>query len=194
MPRNFTEDRRKLKELILYISQESASDPNYGSTALNKILFFSDFLTYAKFGNPITGAEYMREKHGPVPRAVRAGARSPIKELERAGDLRLEATRLTGVTKEMTRVKPIPNRQPDMSLFSEEEIELVNQVIGTFYGWRAGAISRYTHEFALWQSVPLNQTIPYETIFVSPNQRLTRNDIERGQELAREHGWLTGRS
>ncbi|HET6960154.1 MAG TPA: Panacea domain-containing protein, partial [Vicinamibacterales bacterium] len=89
--RQFTEDRRRLKELILYISQESASDPDYGWTALNKILFFSDFLAYAKFGKPITGTEYMREKHGPVPRPLRAGKQSPVQELTRAGDLRLDA-------------------------------------------------------------------------------------------------------
>jgi hypothetical protein len=42
--RQFKEDRRQLKELILYISQQCAADPNYGSTHLYKTLFFADFL------------------------------------------------------------------------------------------------------------------------------------------------------
>src|SRR5687767_13243323 len=81
--RRFPEDRRKLAELILYISQRFAADPSYGSTHLYKTLFFADFLAYAKFGQPITGDEYERERHGPVGRAVRGVRR----ELVNAGDI-----------------------------------------------------------------------------------------------------------
>lgn len=190
--RQFTEDRRKFKELILYISQQSESDPNYGSTLLNKLLFFADFLAYAKFGTPITGAEYMRELHGPVPRPVRTPVRV-LSEMVRAGELRL---RQTPLPRSMTLVTPIALRQPDMSMFSDEERDLVDAVIGSFKGWTAGKISKYTHEFVLWQSVALNETIPYETIFVSPNQRLTDREVRYGQEIARKRGWLkeSGRS
>ena len=187
--RHFPEDRPRLKELILYISKQAEPDENFGSTALNKLLFFADFLSYAKFGKPITGAEYIREKHGPVPKPVRTGRNSPIAELERAGALRREATRLTGVPKEMTRVKPIALRQADMSLFSEDEINLVNQVIATFYGWPAGKISKYTHELPQWHSVPLLEVIPYETVFVAQDQRFTEAETQHGLELARRYGW-----
>ena len=184
--RHFTEDRRKLRELILYISREARSHPDYGSTHLNKLLFFADFLAYAKFGEPITGAEYIREKHGPVPRPVRMGARSPVRELIKAGDLRLQSTALP---RNMTRVTPVALREPDLSVFSAEELELVKSIIDTFPGWTAGRISKYTHELPQWHSVPLDEVIPYELVFVSENQQFTDAEIEHGLELARRHGW-----
>ncbi len=35
----FKQDIDKFKELILYICEKSATDPNFGTTKLNKILF-----------------------------------------------------------------------------------------------------------------------------------------------------------
>src|SRR5688572_4293177 len=84
--RQFTEDRRKLKELILYVSQRCASKRNFGSVILYKILYFSDNFAYGKLGQPITGAEYMKEKHGPIPRT----ALPARQELESEGRLAIE--------------------------------------------------------------------------------------------------------
>jgi len=55
----------KMAELILYVSDRCQLDPAYGSTKLNKILFYADFLYYAKHGTSITGQEYMRLDKGP---------------------------------------------------------------------------------------------------------------------------------
>jgi len=189
--RHFTEDRRKLQELILYISQQCASDENYGSTILNKILFFADFLAYAKFGQPITGTEYIREEHGPVPRPIRDGYNNPVNELIRAGDMRRVEKPLP---RNMKLIIPVALRDPDLSVFSEQEIALAKSVIDSFRGWRAGRLSKYTHEFVAWQCVALNETIPYETIFISPDQQLSKREIEFGQEIARRRGWLRERS
>jgi hypothetical protein len=187
--RHFTEDRPKLKELILYISEQYKSAPEYGSTVLNKVLFFCDFIAYGKFGQPITGADYIRERHGPVPRAVRLMSRSPLQELEREGALRREQRPVPNVPKPMTQVVPIALRSADLSVFSDDERSVIDDVIGTFRGWKAGPLSKYTHEFPAWRSVPLNQTIPYETIFIGPDQRLSAAETKFVQDFARRHGW-----
>lgn len=185
--RQFTEDDRKFKELILYISRKCEAHPDYGSTHLNKILFFADFLAYAKFGQPITGAEYMKERRGPVPRAIRRGANNPVRQLMRDGSIEIKKTPLP---RNMMRVTPIARRDPDLSVFTNEEIELVKSVIETYGPWRAGTISKWTHQLPGWHIVPLHGTIPYETIFVSPNQEQSEHVVRRGQELARKYGWL----
>ena len=60
----------KMRELILYVASKSQHDPKFGSTKLNKILFFADFAFYFKHGRSVTGQEYMRLKHGPAPRRL----------------------------------------------------------------------------------------------------------------------------
>ena len=36
------ESERRFRELLLYICEKCATDPKYGTTKLNKILYFSD--------------------------------------------------------------------------------------------------------------------------------------------------------
>ena len=62
----------KLQELILYIARRSEDDRHFGANKLNKLLFYSDFLAYAKTGRSFTGAPYERLEHGPAPRGLAA--------------------------------------------------------------------------------------------------------------------------
>lgn len=180
--RQFTEDRRKLKELILYVSQQCASKHNFGSVILYKILYFADHFAYGKLGQPITGAEYMKEKHGPIPRT----ALPARQELEDEGRLRIdEIPHGRGTLK-----KPIALDSPDMSMFSDAEIALVDSIIERFRHSSTRKVRTATHDLKAWRAYKIKETIPYETVFISPNQRLTRKEVKIGQEIARRRGWL----
>jgi hypothetical protein len=180
--RHFTEDRRKLKELILYISQKCAAKPNFGSVILYKILYFSDHFAYGKLGQPITGAEYMKEKHGPIPRT----ALSARQELESEGRFAIEEIpKGRGTLK-----KPVARDSPDTSMFSDAEIAVVDSIIERFWDSSTRKVRRSAHALAAWRAYKIRETIPYETVFISPNQRLTRKEIRIGQEIARRRGWL----
>jgi hypothetical protein len=180
--RQFKEDRQKLKELILYVSQQCAQKHNFGSVILYKILYFSDHFAYGKLGQPITGAEYVKEKHGPIPRTALAARQ----ELEREGRLRVdEISHGRGTLK-----KPIALDRPDMSMFSADEIALVDSIIERFRQSSTRKARTATHDLKAWRAYNIRETIPYETVFISPNQRLTRKEIAIGQEIARRRGWL----
>jgi uncharacterized phage-associated protein len=179
--RKFRQDNRKFKELILYVCGKSACDPNFGATKLNKILFLADFWAYANFGNPITGVEYMRLPHGPAPRPL-----IPIRrQMENAGELAIQETALDP---EMKRKKPINLRAADLSVFDAEEIALVDKVIEVCQNASASGVSRYTHHWHGWIAAIDGETIPYETVFISDDP-ITPFEIERGKELADQHGW-----
>jgi antitoxin SocA-like protein len=186
--RHFQEDRRKFEELILYISQQYSSDELYGTTRLNKVLYFIDFTAYAKFGSPVTGAEYIRETRGPVPLPVRAPARV-LTQMKHAGKLRLNETPSQLRGKTITLITPIPLQEPDLTLFSKDERELIDEVIERYRGWRAGKISKHSHTFPPWHAVHLNETIPYELAFVDEDQRFTEAEAKHGLELAQRYGW-----
>ena len=181
--RHFHEDRRKLKELILYVSEKCASKRSFGSVTLYKILYFSDHFAYGKLGQPITGAEYMKEKHGPIPRRVLPATQ----ELEREGRLDIQIKPLT--RRKGTFKKPVARDSADRSVFSREEIAIVDAVIRRFWPMTTRKIRKYSHESAVFHSRKVGETIPYETIFVHRDQRLTPAEIKLGQELAERHGW-----
>src|ERR1039458_8064113 len=102
-------DPEKFTELVLYVADQSADDPGFGATKLNKILFFSDFLSYAQRGKSITGAVYQKLPYGPAPRPL-----VPIQEqLVASGDADLvPADRFGHVQKRL-----VARRDPNVDLF-----------------------------------------------------------------------------
>ena len=66
----YSDGETKLKELMLYVADKCSQDPNFGSTKLNKILWWSDFFAFGKIGKPITGVEYQKLDNGPAPRRL----------------------------------------------------------------------------------------------------------------------------
>lgn len=172
----------KFKELMLYAAEKSVGDPTFGATKLNKILFFSDFLYFGLAGHAITGASYQRLKNGPVPTQLPTMAR----EIEQADDgyfivrpyFNLRQRRL------------IAKRPANRLRFSVEELDLINDVIENLESSNATDVSNLSHlRSRAWQVAEEGEIIPYTAVFLS-TRTATSSDIQRGRELARQHGWL----
>jgi hypothetical protein len=177
-----TFNRNKFVELVLYVADKSVEDPNYGATKLNKILFFADFLAYTNLGQSITGAAYQKLEHGPAPRELLPIQRQLIERGDAAliprGSYGYRQKRLTAL------------REPDLSVFSPEEIALVDEVLDQLIHHRAADVSMLSHRWSAgWAAVEQGETIPYETAFWAPHA-VNEDDIKRAQELADEHGWV----
>src|SRR5688572_1912439 len=65
-----TESRERLRELMLFIAERCLNDPTFGAVKLNRILFLADFISFARYGEPITGTPYRKLPSGPVPTAA----------------------------------------------------------------------------------------------------------------------------
>jgi hypothetical protein len=175
------QDEEKLGELIVYISKKSSGDPCFGATKLNKLLYFSDFLAFGNLGNPITSAEYRHLKNGPAPRYL-----EEVRDhLVKTSAIRLE-TRL--LKQDRKQVRTIALRQPNLSKFKKEELELVNDLIKLHWDRTSDEISEASHNYVGWKMTKEGETIPYESIFLS-DAPLTLEEIYRGQELAAQYGW-----
>ena len=174
------ENKKKMKELILYISEKCADDPYFGATKLNKILFFSDFAAYGELGRPITGMEYMKLPHGPAPRRL-----VPIREeMEENNELAIQEARLAGFSQK----RPVNLRSANLDLFSAEQIALVDTVIERVRRASAADLSRYTHGWEGWKFADDQETIPYSAVFLSDDP-ITEFEAQRGRELATKHNW-----
>jgi hypothetical protein len=175
----FQYDKDKFRELVLYVAQRCSDDPKFGDTRLNKVLFFSDAFALQYLGDPITGARYQKLKHGPAPRAL-----LPVRrELEEEGAVEV---RHVG---DPPRTVTVALREPDMSAFSEEEIDVVDQVIGLFEGRTATRVSHLAHlNSPGWNLVELYEDIPLESQLISPKTP-PEDVLERGRELAKLYDW-----
>ena len=175
-----TFNEQKFKELVLYISKRSESDPTFGAVKLNKVLFLADFLSYAVHDKPITGAEYIKLPHGPGPKLM-----GPIR------DEMAEDDEIVEVIREhfgYTQRRLIAKREPDLSEFSGTEIALVDLVIEEEKDATATELSAMTHKMLGWRVAFDREVIPYSTVFLS-NEPVTEEDQKRAQELAVQYGW-----
>jgi hypothetical protein len=164
---------RKLTELILYIGKLCANDPNFGSTKLNKILYFSDFLAYGHLGKPITGIAYQHLEKGPAPKML-----CPVRaRMIEKGDLRIEP-RLTPFGYEQKR--PIPLREASLELFEATQLNMVHEVIRALSQTNAIEASNISHRMVGWKTTKMKETIPYASIFLS-DEPLSRAEVSFGQ-------------
>jgi hypothetical protein len=176
-------NKKKFKELVLYLAEKHENERYWGATKLNKCLFYADFLAYRKFGEAITGAEYMALERGPAPQKL-----LPIqREMLAAGEIAIQE-------RPMQR-RVLALREPDLSVFTAREIALVDDVIEHTRTADADELSQLTHGFLGWKAARAEAEatgrqvlIPYNTVFVS-NDKPDEFEEAHGRELARKHGW-----
>ena len=148
----------KLKELIIYIAQESKDDPNFVATKLNKILFMADFFYYGTTGKSISEAEYWHLQNGPTPKAMK----SVLDDLEANKEIEIIERDHFGYSQK----RVLPKRGANTSQFSRDEIEFVNQAIKSLWDKNGIELSNWTHTLIPWLITENKSDIPYDSVFV----------------------------
>jgi len=174
-----TAETSKFKELILLVARECREDPRCGATKLNKILFYSDFLAYEELGQSISGEAYRKLERGPVPSRMLP----VVEDMQSQGWCAWADRDYFGLP--LRKLQPL--REPDLSLFSTEELEVVRRVIQDLWELNATEVSDLSHRFAGWQAAASGEEIPYETVFVDEPRRLTDDEVEWAHEVIREY-------
>ena len=174
----------KMKELILYVATASADDAKFGAVKLNKLLFYSDFLSFLRRGKSITNQQYFAIAEGPAPRRL-----IPIrKEMERCRDISVRKINRFGFVQH--RIEAM--RPPDYTQLESEDVAIASSVIHELRDMSAKDVTRTSHKFAGW-SVAFEQggegtEIPYESVrfdiegFSAGMFGISAPEIERPQD------------
>jgi uncharacterized phage-associated protein len=166
----------KLGELLLYVAQRLEGDPHGGATKINKVLFFSEFAFMRTHGRPITGAEYQKLDRGPAPRRL-----LPVREwLIESGAARLETSVHRGY--HLARLTPL--RDFNRSMFTDDEIAQVDEVIDDLHSYSAIQVSEMSHAETGWRMVEFGETIPYEAAYLIPGLKVTDKMRRHAEELS----------
>lgn len=173
----------KFRELILYLARKSEGDVHFGATKLNKQLFYADFIAYRQLGSSISGQRYQKLPYGPAPR----GLRPVVHEMLEDGCC-AEAVR-SHHGYEQRRLLAL--REPDVSVFDVQELELIHKVVEELQDSSAREVSDLSHEFVGWQLADEREDIPYETALISMPEPPTEAEIQYGLHLAEERGEQT---
>ena len=111
----------KFEEAVHYICSTCTEEDRLGAVKLNKILYYSDMLHYAKTGASITGATYAKRQRGPAPKQIRPA----MENLHR--QMRLDWTHapvFEGARREFD-----AHGDTNLALFSADEIKQIDAMI-----------------------------------------------------------------
>lgn len=143
----------KLKNVILYFIEKLNG---VFVTKMNKLLFFADFLSYRENGQAITGLSYKAIQYGPVP--------------ERWGSI-------YGLIEDIDQVivdfgngnsgqKLVSNVSCDASVFTSEQISVLEKVYSTFRNDTSTKISNRSHKEDAWaENVGCHDIISFDYAF-----------------------------
>jgi len=176
-------DRELLKELVRFIAWNTRDDPSFGRVKLAKVLFYTDLSVYAEEGQALTGAVYQHWQHGPVPPVLY----DIEDELESEGlaEVTGPAAGEPGTNKLSVRERPPMNRFDAWEAWQRQVVERWIERIGGSGAWK---VSDASHLHPGWKLTELYEEIPYHVAFISRRQP-TQGDLDRGEQLAAEHGW-----
>ncbi len=183
-------NRGKFKEMVLYFSMRSAEleDEGFGMVKLNKLLYRADFEAYRTLGSAITGETYERQEFGPVARDL------PIvlDELGAGGRLRWEHIPAGPYTRDVPRAQGDDDVMPDQSVFSDDELVIMERALGELATHGGKSVSNWSHEqSAGWNLAGEDgNTIEYRTAFISTDQ-LPRDFMKHASEYVCQQGWVT---
>lgn len=155
-------NREKFRALVLYIAHKSREDPWFGAVKLNKILYYCDFLSFAKRYQSITGASYVKLTEGPVPKEL-------LKERQALVDEGLAELKFEKVFRYVQhRLVPVSKEDRFSYIFDNDELEIIDsamQVLGPMSGKE---VSDLSHKEMGWVIARRGEFIPYETAWMVP--------------------------
>lgn len=151
------ENVEKFKQALLYITQKIGALPNVGQTVIYKILYFCDFDYYEKFEEQLIGARYIKNHFGPTPVEFGAIIKNMVKKWE------IEEVKTKYFDKEQTKYLPV--QSPDLSVFTGQELEFIDEIIQKHGNKTAKELSALSHRDVPWMYTPEGEEIPYESVF-----------------------------
>jgi putative zinc finger/helix-turn-helix YgiT family protein len=146
-------DLEKLKNMILYLVKRL---DGVLKVKLNKLLWYCDFLHFKDTSVSITGSQYVRLKYGPVPNNYERiiGIMQP--ELLDKDEISFN-TEEGIVGEQFTALL-----EPDESIFSETEIQVMNFVADTFHKYTSTEIMNKSHQETAYLKCKNGDIISYE--------------------------------
>lgn len=175
-------DETRFRELMLYLAYRCQDAVYFGSTKLCKLLYYSDYTAFARTGAPITGADYIRQPHGPMPREFYRQRDGLIE----AGLARMEMRVVFHHDQE--RLVPLVDGSYFDDKFSDPELDAIEWTLDKMAGMTASEASDYSHGEVGWIIAEDGDTIPYEAAYIVP-----KTDVELNRVIDKAFSAWVGR-
>lgn len=171
----------RFKELVHYICWSCNNEPEkLGAIKLNKILWYTDAISYLHNGQSITGHTYVKRPRGPVPARIL----NTLDELKAENKVSVTDINFYGRMKKNYSA----HQEPKHKIFEESELRLVDNLIHTICDHHtADSISESTHNI-IWDAAEEGEEIPLYAVFASKPGSVTEQDMQWADDILED--WL----
>lgn len=176
--REFELHREKLIEAVIYLSERSADDPNFGVIKLVHLLYYADCAAYLQHGAPITGVTYLHFPHGPYPEHWYKVRR----EMQAAGDVEVV---YEDCDDGFHRYRMLPNRTVKPETLTAEECAILDEQRKRFALFNTAGISEYSHYQLSWRGTEDGEPIPLVTAQAT-TMPMSANEIREARQIAND--------
>jgi len=160
-------NNNKYDNAILYFTQ-NCNNKYLGTTKLNKLLYYLDFLSYRDRQDTVTGDIYRHLDFGPVPKNVT----DKLQNLKGIGAIDIQES----LYKDTKTVNFTLNSEPDMTVFDDYETQMLGLINKTFKYWETKKIVDQTHLEAPWLYSNMFDDVDFEYAYdidIIPTPKLT---------------------
>lgn len=154
---NIIYNPEKFKAMIHYILSRCQFKDNLDRMVLFKLLYFSDFNNYEIYEKSISGETYIRKRMGSIP----SHFTSAIDELIDKGKINETSKLVINYRK----YKYSCLKEPDLSLLSIEELQVIDDTINRISHFLSKEISEYLHGDISWRLASEGEPLNYEPVF-----------------------------
>jgi len=153
-------DANKFKQLLLYIIEKCGGKPNVGETVIYKLLYFCDFDFFELYEKPLTGMPYRRYQYGPIP--DQSFYNPILNKMVESNVIARISRPYDGGTMQ---TKYVAFASADTSIFSPNEIEIINKVINRLSDMSARQIEDHVHHDKPWILHEDGEVMDYSSVF-----------------------------
>ena len=173
----------KFAELLLHVAARLQGDRAGGATKLNKVLFFVEFTHLRRHHQVVSGCQFQKLAHGPAPHQL-----LPVRRrLVDSGAAELIEEDFLGRPQH----RLIPKRAADLTWFTDEEMQTVEDVLAQLEGMTGTQVSELSHQEPGWRLTEIGETIPCSTAFLDYPQAATPTSERLSESVAKRYGLAT---
>ena len=164
-------EQDRFKSLVHYVCDICRDQESFGTTKLNKILWFADTFAYRLYGKTISGqTSYIKRQYGPVPKRILP----VLRELEDGGFLLIQEDLHFGRLKRSF----VCLKDAEDSIFSTEEKDIVNDVAQIICEKHtAASISDLSHDM-IWSAAQDGEEIPVYAVLAAQKGTVTKDIVD----------------
>ncbi len=174
-------DRDKFKNLVHYVIWKAGGNDGFGATKLYKVLWFAEARAYVLRRQPITGATYIREEHGPVPKLGRQ-IRAELESEGRISEIKSNRGGYDQWTFKSLVAPPKFLSEPDRT-----DVDYWIKHVDENHS--AASISEESHDYG-WEIAKQGEEIPLIAILAQRIRTPTKAEIEKAKSKAKDLGYI----